>query len=278
VVRLLNKYLAVMADIISRYQGTINEFIGDAILVLFGAPIQRPDDARRAVACALAMQLAMDAVNDDCEREGLPRIEMGASLTTGEVVVGNIGSHKRVKYGVVGSQVNLAARMESHTVGGQVLISESTRREAGEDLLLGAELVLRAKGFREPLKVYELQGLGGEPGLVMPDRTADAVPLATPVPVRFHVIHEKTVDEAELTGVFQRVWAGGAELRAEVVPAVLTNLKVQVLDAEGVAVPGDLYVKVTTRREAEHTGTVRFTAVPSEVATYLKHVVGSARG
>jgi adenylate cyclase len=109
VVSIINRYLSTMVDIILQYQGTINEFIGDAILVIFGAPVSREDDARRAVACAVAMQLAMASVNAENGREGLSEVEMGIGIDTGEVVVGNIGSHKRTKYGVVGSCVNLTS-------------------------------------------------------------------------------------------------------------------------------------------------------------------------
>ena len=127
VVAMLNRYLGTMVEVIQQYQGTIDEFIGDAIFILFGAPVQRDDDAERAVACAMAMQLAMAGVNAQNRAEGLPEVEMGIGIHTGEVVVGNIGSDRRTKYGVVGSHVNLTARIESYTVGGQVLISDAGR-------------------------------------------------------------------------------------------------------------------------------------------------------
>src|SRR5262249_45099867 len=100
VLTITNRYLSAMVDVILRYQGTINEFVGDAILVIFGAPISREDDAQRAVACAIAMQQAMTSVNEQNRRAGLPEVEMGIGVHTGDVVVGNIGSHKRTKYGV----------------------------------------------------------------------------------------------------------------------------------------------------------------------------------
>ena len=103
--------------------GTIDESIGDAIFVLFGAPMVMPDAAQRAVRCALEMQKAMCGVNEHNFQMIWPEIEMGIGIHTGEVVVGNIGSAKRSKYGVVGRTVNLTARIESFTVGGQVLVS-----------------------------------------------------------------------------------------------------------------------------------------------------------
>jgi adenylate cyclase len=123
VVALLNHYLSAMVEVIQRNRGTIDEIIGDAIFVLFGAPLVMEDSARRGVRCALEMQKAMLGVNEYNLTQGWPEIEMGIALHTGEVVVGNIGSTKRSKYGVVGRTVNLTARIESFTVGGQILVS-----------------------------------------------------------------------------------------------------------------------------------------------------------
>ena len=131
VVDVLNIHLGVMGNVIAEYGGTIDEYIGDGILVLFGAPVAREDHARRAIACALAMQLAMDEVNERATAIGLPRLQMGIGISTGDVVVGNIGSERRMKYGVVGSPVNETGRIESATVGGQILVSESTLTEGG---------------------------------------------------------------------------------------------------------------------------------------------------
>ncbi len=129
VLAILNHYLGTMVKVIMECQGTINEFMGDAIFVIFGAPMSREDDAEWAVACAVGMQLAMASVNEQNRHEGLPDVEMGIGVHTGEVVVGNIGSPKRMKYGVVGSDVDLTFHIQSYTIGGQILISEATRRE-----------------------------------------------------------------------------------------------------------------------------------------------------
>jgi class 3 adenylate cyclase len=110
VVTLLNNYLAAMTDVVVHHACTIDELIGDAMLVVFGAPIRHDDDARRAIACAVEMQQTMDQVNTQSAELGLPRLEMGIGLSTGEVVVGNIGSHRRAKYGVVRRVVHVGPR------------------------------------------------------------------------------------------------------------------------------------------------------------------------
>ena len=156
-VALLNTYLGKMAEVILNYQGFIDEFIGDAILAIFGAPIQREDDASRAVTCAIAMQLAMGAVNDQNRRDGLPEIAMGIGINTGVVVVGNIGSARRAKYGVIGSQVNLTSRIESFTSGGQVFISESTREAVGAAFKIDGQMSVEAKGVERPIRIYDVR-------------------------------------------------------------------------------------------------------------------------
>ena len=117
VIKILNFYFGHMADVITKYQGTIDEFMGDGILVLFGAPTHREDDAQRSIACALEMQLAMIPVNQQMTQWGYAPLLMGIGINTGEVVVGNIGSEKRTKYGIVGNHVNLTYRIESYTTG-----------------------------------------------------------------------------------------------------------------------------------------------------------------
>jgi class 3 adenylate cyclase len=161
VMKMLNNYLGTMSEIIMGHQGTIDEFIGDAILAIFGAPISRPDDADRAVQCALDMQQAMNDINRDNREAGLPEISMGIGVNTGAVIAGNIGSEKRSKYGVVGHHVNLTARIESQTAGGEVLISETTRDKLNLAFGIGEQKQVRVKGINEPVSIYQVLS-GGE--------------------------------------------------------------------------------------------------------------------
>jgi len=166
VMEVLNAYLAQMADIVIAHGGTINEFIGDAILAVFGAPIAHPDHAERAAAAALAMQGAMTEINRAHADRGLPRFEMGIGINTGEAVVGNIGSEQRAKYAVVGSAVNLAARVEGCTVGGQIFLSPSTWERLRDLVEVGVPVPVELKGIAEPLMLYELRAIGGQLNLI----------------------------------------------------------------------------------------------------------------
>ena len=265
VVGLLNTYLGAMADVITRYQGTIDEFIGDAILALFGAPVARPDDAERAAACAVAMQQAMDGVNARNQAAGMPAVKMGIAVNTGDVVVGNIGSEKRAKYGVVGTHVNLAGRIEGLTVGGQVLVSASTVSRAGGSLVVGERVTFEAKGFREPVAVYDLRGVGGKHQLVLPDPDLALLPLAKPLAVEVTVLAGKTVGGEGFAARVVRASREAAEIETPSPLAAFADLRLRL--------PGgaELYAKVT--RPAGARATVRFTSADPAAAREIEAAI-----
>jgi adenylate cyclase len=153
---LLNRYLACMTPVILHHRGVINEFIGDAIFVLFGAPFGRSDDPERAVRCAAAMQEALTAFNLDSDSHGLPQLSMGIGLHVGQVVAGNIGSPDRLKYGVVGPDVNLTARIQALTGGGEVLLSEALLARVSSLVSVTPGRQERVKGVRELITVHRL--------------------------------------------------------------------------------------------------------------------------
>ncbi|MGD9075727.1 MAG: adenylate/guanylate cyclase domain-containing protein [Desulfobacteraceae bacterium] len=159
-VELLNRYLERMSKVILAYDGIIDEFIGDAILAVFGVPEKREDDAERAVACGLAMQNALMELNEEIVSKGYPPLEMGIGINTGTVIVGNIGSELRTKYGIVGFPVNEAARIESNTTGGQVLIGESTYKLVKALVKADSPQTVMMKGLKKPLVSYPVSEIG----------------------------------------------------------------------------------------------------------------------
>lgn len=157
VVSLLNRYLGAMSEIILQHGGTIDEFLGDAILAVFGAPRRHDDDPERAARCALAMQSAMSGINAANRRDALPELHVGIALNTGTVIAGNIGSERRSKYGFVGHAMNVTSRIEDATGRGEILVADSTRRALGAAYRFGATRRLRAKGIDEALILHPLQ-------------------------------------------------------------------------------------------------------------------------
>jgi len=274
VVALLNHYLSAMVEPIQRSGGTIDEIIGDAILVLFGAPLAIEDAAQRAACCALEMQKAMSGVNAHNRERGWPEIEMGIALHTGEVVVGNIGSTKRSKYGVVGRNVNLTARIESFTVGGQVLVSPTLIGAAGPAILLGDEVEVHAKGMPEPLLCRELLGHEDHPELGIEEEDGCYASLAEPIAFSYVVLTGKHLHEKMRTAVL----IGLSRRRALVeVPGPLTryaNIMLR-LDADlGGAEEPELYAKVIRPlEESSRRYLIHFTSVPPAVRARLNQLV-----
>jgi class 3 adenylate cyclase/ActR/RegA family two-component response regulator len=273
IVALLNIYLGEMAEVIMEYQGMIDEFIGDAILVIFGAPIQRAGDARRAVACAVAMQLAMEEVNAMNRRMGLPEIHMGIGLNTGEVVAGNIGSLKRTKYGVIGSEVNLTSRVESFTVGGQILITDSTRKAVGDSLRIDGQMVVEPKGVKAPITIYDVGGIGGEYDLFLPEKAAEYLPLMEEIPLRYWVVEGKRTQLSSREGRLVKLASDGAELRLDSAVAPFSNLKLQLIGVSGESAGLDFYVKALRGTDDRGAIPVSFTSVPPEVAFLFQNLM-----
>jgi adenylate cyclase len=271
VVQMLNAYFEVMVEVVLKFQGTINEIIGDALLVVFGAPQEMPDRAQRAIACAIEMQNVMTEVNEQNRAQGLPELEMGIGLNETEVIVGNIGSSKRSKYAVVGSGVNMTSRIESYTVGGQILISESVRQEAGEVLRIDAQREVLPKGTETPLKIYEVGGIAGRYNLALEGKDPPLATLARQILVQYKVLEGKDVGKKGLKGSVDRLSKNCAEITLGGAVEVMTNLKLNLGDVDVKLSARDFYGKVIERSEKNRQiHVVRFTSIPPEVDAYFQ--------
>jgi adenylate cyclase len=268
VVRIINIYLKKMTEIILKYQGTIDEFIGDAILVIFGAPMLREDDPMRAMACAMEMQLAMTEVNAKNQEKGYPIIAQGIGINTGEVVVGNIGSEKRSKYGVVGRNVNLASRIESYTVGGQVLISESTKTACGAILKINGQMEVMPKGVDKPINIYDIGGIGGEYNLFLPKKMRLLRTLVHPIAVQFRILEGKYPGKNLYSGKIIRLGDGEADIESNQNCSPLTNIVLTPI-SEKREFSESAYAKVI-KSSADGIFNMRFTSVPPETEAFLK--------
>jgi adenylate cyclase len=278
VVSLLNHYLSVMVDLIHRTGGTIDEIIGDAIFVLFGAPLVMADAAQRAVLCALEMQKAMRRVNEYSLQMGWPEIEMGIGIHTGEVVVGNIGSAKRSKYGVVGRTVNLTARIESFTVGGQVLVSPTVINAAGQGLILGDEVKVHAKGMREALACRELLGHEDHPGLLLREEAEGFTTLAEPLPFSYMSLAGKHLDEKMHPGTLISLSTRRAIVEVTCPLESYANIMLR-LEAGAGDAESELYAKVIhPLEESIRRYLIHFTSVSLTMQGRLQRLTDAAKG
>lgn len=157
-VRLLNDCFTLLVDIVMSHHGTLDKYLGDGLMAVFGAPFSSGDDAGDALRSAVAMLRALREFNLRRSQEGLPRVQMGLGLNTGQVVSGSIGSPRRMDYTVVGDGVNLAARLEgaNREYGTQLLISEFTLAELGGSYQLREVDRLRVRGRQQPVAVFEV--------------------------------------------------------------------------------------------------------------------------
>jgi len=250
-VKMLNNYFGVMTPLIQKYDGVIDEFLGDAILAIFGAPVKTDDHAQQAVACALEMQQAMVEVNHNNQQWGLPTIEMGIAVNTGEVVVGNIGSETRSKYGVVGHHVNLTARIESFTVGGQVMASEYTVAELDSEVTVAHSMKVEAKGIKEPVRIHDIVGIGAPYNLALAADEQQVQALSTELPVLFNLLTGKAIADELVDGMLIAAAEGVAHLATVAELAILTNLRMKISGYPG-SEDDQTFSKVTGILEAKN--------------------------
>lgn len=157
VVEVLNGYLSGMVDVIFKHEGTLDKFIGDAIMAFWGAPVRVSDHGKRAVTSAMEMMCQLELFNESIKGKGLPPIAIGVGINTGEVILGNIGSEKKLDYTVIGDNVNLASRMEGLTkeYGCPILITESTYEEVRGEIPCRVVDMVRVKGKKKGIKIFE---------------------------------------------------------------------------------------------------------------------------
>lgn len=157
--QLLNEYYEIIVEIIFNYEGTLDKFIGDAMMVIWGAPISHLDDPYRAVKAALAIQTTMQQFNFQRKLNCSQPIEVGIGINTGKLVAGYIGSSRTMSYSVIGDTVNTAARLCSAAKPNQILISESTAAYLPGSIVTNTLTPIQAKGKYNPVEVLEVNGI-----------------------------------------------------------------------------------------------------------------------
>ena len=277
-VKLLNRYLGEMTDVILRYDGIIDEFIGDAILAFFGMNEHEDDHAARATACAISMQNALVRLTQELEREGYPPIEMGIGINTGSVIIGNIGSPARMKFGIVGSAINATARIESNTIGGQILVGQTTYELIQSIAKTESSYSLHAKGMREPIEIHSLVGLGGEFGLDLEHRTGPSATIEFPLAFDYWQIRDKEIVGDPEEG--QAQWANYDTFRVSLNRSIkpMTNLRIRFKAPYKSHQFEDIYAKaiLDSTNESQSVPILRITAMTPKDRAFLEKLLESA--
>lgn len=156
IVSLLNRYFSAMTDIIFAHGGTLDKYLGDGLMALFGAPAATPDDASNALNAAVAMQRRLLGINRELREEGFAEIGVGMGLHTGEAIVGYIGSERRSEYTAIGDTVNTSSRLESNARGGEILISDATAKAAHSRYKLKPREPITVKNREQPVRLWEV--------------------------------------------------------------------------------------------------------------------------
>ena len=243
-VSMLNHYLEVMVGIIEQHYGTVIEFLGDGIFVVFGAPQEDDRHAEHAVACALEMQNAMREINEWNERNGYPGLEMGIGINSGEAVTGNIGSNLKMKYGCIGQTVNLAGRIEQQSVGWQVLISENTRKLLDLPVRIRETMNFTPKGIGDSVTIHDVTGLGNDYVLEQANERISWQDVEPPAKLDFRLLDEnKRVLDARYDCLIRGVSDDFSHALMQ------TRQRVEKLSNILLDAGGDVYAKVTGKEK-----------------------------
>ncbi|MCR5399023.1 MAG: PAS domain S-box protein [Lachnospiraceae bacterium] len=261
---MLNHYFGEMYVDISKYNGTLIEFLGDGMLVIFGAPIHDDAHASNALAAAISMQNRMASINKWNEEHGYDPLEMGIGINTDEVILGNTGAERRIKYGVMGSAVNLTARIESYSTGRQILVSQNTLEMIDADVKITDSFEASPKGVKKPVKISLVEAIGApfDKEMIKSDEKLSA--LDTPVLVGVYTLEGKHVSETASEGSIRELSRNEAVLVTKENLSVFDNIRLDIGD--------DLYAKVTKAYDDSYR--ITFTARPSIFKKWIEEILG----
>lgn len=262
-ITMLNHYFGQMYMEIERYHGTLIEFMGDGMLVVFGAPTWRETHASDAVAAAVGMQKRMAAVNQWNGEHGFEPLAMGIGINTDGMILGNIGSEKRTKYGVLGAAVNLAGRIEGYTTAGQILISPNTRAAVKSELEIRQTLKASPKGVKGEILLSDVCGIGAPYNLRLSKELSALRPLERPAPVSYSLVEGKYIDNTALEGKLLAISEDQAVLETGEELSAWTNICIDLGEK--------LYAKVVDARK--NRCTITFTAKPMCFEQWLSRIL-----
>lgn len=270
VTKLLNFFFEKMVEVISHYHGTIIEFLGDGVLAVFGAPLYVTEPVAAAVAAAINMQNCMMEVNTYCEEHGYPRLEMGIGIHHGEAFIGNVGSEKMMRYNVIGRVVNECSRIESYSVGGQVLVSKAALATISCPTDILNQMEIMAKGIQKPISLCEVIGIGGEyQSYIENDKAIRKTEIQETIVFKLYLIEEKMVDRKPFLAVLKQFSEKQAIINLENNEIELyADVEIIAENSEGAEIFSGVYAKVVGRNEKELL--LHFTHINQKFKKYIE--------
>jgi adenylate cyclase len=279
-IEMLNLYFSRMCEIIVRYGGTIDKFMGDSIMALFGIPEARKDDLERAIACAVEMQQTMLEVNALNIQHGYPRLFMGIGINTGNVVAGMLGSDLHNEYTVIGDAVNMACRIEAFSLRGQILLSEPSLQQARNYIRHGQANEVQIKGKMLPIRFYELLATRRPRLLEVPRVEARKSPrIKVDFPLRFSLLEQNHVKPRSYEGTAVDLSYHGLQAYLPIQLAALSDLRIELSTSLMKNQSSHIYAKIL-RTQADKTGwlsRMEFTAIDdmgqSAIKSYIDQTI-----
>jgi adenylate cyclase len=271
VLGVLSSCFGLLTEIVLRHYGTIDKFMGDAIMVVFHGERSSPrDHAQRALLCAVEMQIAMNGLREQHRRDGLPEIYIGIGISTGSVMAGLIGSDAYRAFTVIGEEVNLAARIEAFSLRGQVLMSEATYAHCGEFVEAGAPMEVYVKGRSKRLQIRELLAIP-ELGKFVPRQEMRKSPR---VEVDFSLTYQpltgKMVDSQLSMGTMRDLGYYGALVETAQGLALHSEIRL-VFELPGLRFRvEEVYARVVSLREDGHLAGLEFTSLSAEASSKIR--------
>jgi adenylate cyclase len=267
VLQMLNQCFVSMSESIVRHQGTIDKFTGDSIMAIFFGTAEAPNDhVRRALACAVDMQIAMQALNARNKHLALPELYMGIGVNTGSVMAGLVGDELYSAYALIGEDVSLASRIEAFSLRGQVLISESTHAIAKDHVQTGEPMEVYVKGRSERMVVRELLAIPAL-GKVVPRQEIRRSPrIPVTLPLSYQMVRNKIVLPQRQQATVVDIGYHGVCARLQEAPALYSEMKLE-LDLPLVMHHlSELYARVVTRpgRDEDGLAGLEFTSLSAE--------------
>ena len=244
-VEALNRYLEKMSEIILHHGGSIDKFMGDSIMALFGAPDPLHNDIEAALRCSIEMQTAMADINAVNHELGMAPLYMGIGINTGEVIAGHLGSHYHSEYTVIGDEVNLASRVEAHSLRGQILLSEQVYLLARDFIETGHINEVFVKGKKSVVRMFELLAIHRAPAVRVPPGDIRKGPrVEVDMPVQFQLLDGKSVLPEKIVGRIVDMSYGGLYIHSPVLLPLYCDVKMVLSVSLLVQDRADVYGKV----------------------------------